>query len=123
MSNTGKLEKDFVTTLKEQATKFNSWVATSTALLNAKSNFNKATNDIKNVDDSLTNLNNSRIRAVNTIDVDLAKEGIDVSEWEDSVKPVKAIASIMTKDNGENISIEIGNLVMLMEDGTFRMNQ
>lgn len=123
MSNKANLGNDFVATLKEQATNFNNWVSASTALLNAKNVFNKSTNDIREVDESLTDLKNNNIKSVSTIEVDLVKEGIDVSEWEDSIKPVKAIMSIMAKDNGKNVSIEIGNLVMLMEDGTFRMNQ
>ena len=112
MNNTTNLGNDFATKLKEKATKFNSWMSVSTALLNAKNSFNKA-----------TNLKKTEIKSVDTLEIDLAKEGIDVSEWEEPIKPVKAIMSVVQKDNGETTSIEIGNIVMLMEDGTFRMNQ
>lgn len=123
MSNIEKITKDFTGTLKEQIGNFNNWVAASTVIINAKDNFNKIYNAIKEVDDSVANLKKNNVKSVNTFEIDLLKEEIDISGWEDGIKPVKAIMSIMTKGNGENISIEIGNTVMLMEDGTFRINQ
>lgn len=123
MNNTVNLGNDFVATLKEKVVNFNNWATASTALLNAKKSFNKTSNYIKDIDESLIDLGKSEIKQVNTIEIDLVKEGIDVSEWEESIKPVKVIMSIMTKDNGGNVSIEIGNMIMLMEDGTFRINQ
>lgn len=123
MSNTTNLGNDFTTKLKEKTTNFNNWFTMSTALLNARNMFNKATNGVKAAIDSLPNLNKTEIKSVDILEIDLAKEGIDVSEWEEPVKPVKAIMSVVQKDNGETTSIEIDNMVMLMEDGTFRMNQ
>lgn len=123
MSNTVNLKNDFVKTFKEGVKNFVNWTNAYEEILKVTESFNEATNGIKELNDELTDLKRERIKGVTTFEIDLAKEGIDVSEWEEPVKPVKAIISIMTKDNGDNISIEIGNMVMLMEDGTFRMNQ
>ena len=64
-------------------------------------------------------------RSVDTIEIDLNKVEIDVSKWEDTIKPVKIIMSVITIDNnvedGFDLSIEVGNMVALMEDGTFRL--
>ena len=123
MSNTVNLKNDFVKTFKEGVKNFVNWTNAYEEILKVTESFNEATNGIKELNDELTDLKRERIKGVTTFEIDLAKEGIDVSEWEESIKPVKVIMSIMTKDNGGNVSIEIGNMIMLMEDGTFRMNQ
>lgn len=119
MSNTGNSGKSFTEALKKQTTKFNNWTSVCTAILNAKKSLSDAITTIKELDDSPVYLQKS----VDTFEVDLAKEGIDVSEWEDDVKPVKAIMSVVTKDKDESFAVEIGNMVMLMEDGTFRTRE
>lgn len=112
--------------LSSSAKNFTNWVSTTNAILDAMNSLDKVTNEtVKELDDALVDLEKNKIVAVDTFEVDLKKEGIDVSEWEESIKPVKVIMSVITRNSdGEfGLSMTIGNLVMLMEDGTFRMNQ
>ena len=96
--------------LKKEASNFNNWVAASTAILNAKNSLNEVDRD--------------DIALVDTFEIDLAKAGIDVEQWEEPIKPVKIIMSIVKKDIGNfNFSVEFGNMVLLMEDGTFKISE
>ena len=123
MDNTENLKNDFVKTLKEDVTNFVEWAKTCEEIVRATSDFNNRINEVKEVDGKLVGLEKEEIKAVTTFEIDLVKEGIDVSEWEDPVKPVKAILSVMTKDENGEFALRIGgNVVFLMEDGTFRMN-
>lgn len=116
MNNTEILRNTFTKKLRDKSSSFNNWVSASTAILNVKKNLSDVITTIKELDNSPVYLQKS----IDTFEVDLTKEGIDVSEWEDDVKPVKAIMSVVTKDNDESFATEIGNMIMLMEDGTFR---
>ena len=50
---------------------------------------------------------------------DLKKFNID--ELGEPVKPVKGIRSLITRDYGNfHLDIEVGELILLMEDGSFR---
>ena len=109
MTNTESLGKVFTEKLKKEANNFNNWVAASTAILNAKNNLNEVDRD--------------DIVSVDTFEIDLAKVGIDVGQWEEPIKPVKIIMSIVRKNTGNfNFSVEFGNMVLLMEDGTFKIS-
>ena len=124
MSNTENLKNDFVKTFKEGVRNFVNWANACEEILKVTESFNKATNGIDELNDKLSESKKEEIKGLTTFEFDLAKEGIDVSKWEEPVKPVKAIVSAMIKcDEGNtNFSIEVGNMVMLMEDGTFRTN-
>lgn len=112
-SNTENLKNDFVKTFKEGVRNFVSWAKACEEILKVTESFNKAING----GDKL----NDEIKSLTTFEFDLAKEGIDVSKWEEPVKPVKAIVSAMIKtdENHSNFSIEVGNMTVLMEDGSF----
>lgn len=101
MNNTKNLGNGFKEALKNEAINLNNWLYVINAILK--------TNKIL-CDDNTS-----------TIEIDLAGECIDVSTWKDSIKPVKAIMSVVTKDDGESLTVEIGDMAMLMEDGTFRI--
>ena len=122
MSNTENLKNDFVKTLKENMENFVGWTNACEEITKATRNFNNGINEIKEVDGVLVGLEKEEVKAVTTFEIDLAKEGIDVSKWEEPVKPVKAILSIMTKDENGEFVLRIGDMAMLMEDGTFRVN-
>ena len=121
MSNTENLKNDFVKTFKEGVENFVGWTKASEEVLKVIDEFNKVTNSVLELNDSLEKFKDRKVKSLTTFEFDLEKEGIDVSEWEETVKPVKAIVSAMIKtdDDNHNISIEIGNIAMLMEDGSF----
>jgi predicted transcriptional regulator len=147
MSNTTNLENDFKERLTEACDKFSKWMESSNTILDT---FNAVKENLKTVEEldsamvevtkvtdktadelseeleeSFSDLEKDRIVSVDTFEIDLKEKGIDVSEWEEPVKPVKAIVSVVTRDSDERygLSMTMGNMIMLMEDGTFRMNQ
>lgn len=126
MSNKENLGKEFVKTLSENANNFRNWVNMTDTVLDIIGDLNLQMDKIQNVDYSLRDIDKRKIVSVDTIEIDLNKVEIDVSRWEDTIKPVKIIMSVITRDNnGEDsfgLSIEVGNMVALMEDGTFRTN-
>ena len=101
MNNTKNLGNGFKEALKNEAINLNNWLYVINAILK--------TNKIL-CDDNTS-----------TIEINLAGECIDVSTWKGSIKPVKAIMSVVAKDDGESLTVEIGDMAMLMEDGTFRI--
>ena len=110
MTNAENLGKVFTEKLKKEANNFNNWVAASSVILNAKNNLNEIVRD-----------NNT---TVDTFEIDLAEAGIDVGQWEEPVKPIKIIMSIIKRDAGNfNFSVELGNMILLMEDGTFKISE
>ena len=110
MTNAEKLGKVFTEKLKKEASNFNNWVAASSAILNVKNNLNEIVRD-----NSTT---------VDTFEINLAEAGIDVEQWEEPIKPIKIIMSIIKRDTGNfNFSVELGNMVLLMEDGTFKISE
>lgn len=110
MTNAENLGKVFTEKLKKEASNFNNWMAASSAILNAKNNLNET---IGNDDVS-----------VDTFEIDLAEVGIDVEQWEEPIKPIKIIMSIVKRASGNfNFSVDIGNMVLLMEDGTFKISE
>ncbi len=125
MSNKDNLGKEFIKTLKENANNFNNWVDMTDTVLDIIGDLNLQMDKIQNVDLSLKDIEKRKIVSVDTIEIDLNKVEIDVSKWEDTIKPVKIIMSVITIDNnvedGFDLSIEVGNMVALMEDGTFRL--
>lgn len=126
MSNKDNLGKEFVKTLKESANNFKNLVDMTDTVLDIIGDLNLQMDKIQNVDFSLKDIDKRKIVSVDTIEIDLNKVEIDVSKWEDTIKPVKIIMSVITKDNNKvndfGLSIEVGNMVVLMEDGTFKTN-
>lgn len=126
MSNKDNLGKEFIKTLKESAKNFKNWVNMADTVLDIIGDLNLQMDKVQNVDFSLKDIDKRKIVSVDTIEIDLNKIQIDVSKWEDTIKPVKIIMSVITRDNnGEDsfgLSIEAGSMVALMEDGTFRTN-
>lgn len=122
MSNKDNLGKEFVKNLKESANNFKNWVDMTDTVLDIIGDLNLQMDKIQNV--NLNDIDKRKVVSVDTIEIDLNKVKIDVSTWEDTIKPVKIIMSVITRDNNEKdgfgLSIEIGNMVTLMEDGTFR---
>lgn len=124
MDNKEKLGKDFVKTLAENANNFKNWVDMTDTVLDLIGDLNIKQDEIQKVDYSLVDIEKRKIVSVDTFEIDLNKVGIDMNQWEDSIKPVKIIMSVITRDNnGENrlgFSLEFGKMIALMEDGTFR---
>lgn len=89
-------------------------------------NIDKIKREIEEVDTAMMDLkkisnsdSNCKVLGIDTIDIDLKKFNID--EWGESVKPVKGIISLITRDYGNfHLDIEVADLVFLMEDGSFR---
>lgn len=125
MSNKENLGKEFLKILSENASNFRNWVDMTNTVLDIIGDLNIEMDKMQNVDFSLNDIDKRKIVSVDTIEIDLNKIEIDVSKWEDTIKPVKIIMSVITRDNnGEDsfgLSIEAGNMVALMEDGTFRL--
>lgn len=146
MSNKANLGKSLTESLEEACGKFSKWMESSNVILDA---FNAVKASVKTVEEldsamvevtkvtdktakelseeleeSFSDLEKNSIVSVDTFEIDLKEKGIDVSEWEEPIKPVKAIMSVVIrKGDGEyGLSITMGNMVLLMEDGTFRMN-
>ena len=84
---------------------------------------------------------NDKYSFVDSLEIDLRNNTyFDVSQWEGSVKPVKAILSIripketthnvvndiannwnkLGRSSNFDVNLTIGNMIFLMEDGTFR---
>ena len=110
MSDKANLGKSLTESLEETCGKFSKWMESNNVILE--------------FEESFSDLGKNRIVSVDTFEIDLKEKGIDVSEWEESIKPVKAIMSVITrKGDGEyGLSITMGNMIMLMEDGTFRIS-
>lgn len=143
MRNTTNLGNDFKERLTDACDKFSRWMKSSNAILEAFNTVKADVETIKELDnttveidkvtdktadelntkmeESFSNLEN-RIISVDTFEIDLKEKGIDVSEWEEPVKPVKVIMSVVTRrgDGEYGLAITMGNMIMLMEDGTFR---
>lgn len=144
MKNTTNLGNDFKERLTDACDKFSKWMESSHVILDA---FNSVKTDVETIEEldtaiveitkvtdktagelseelekSFSGLEKNRIISVDAFEIDLKEKGIDVSEWEEPIKPVKAIMSVVTrKGDGEyGLSITMGNMIMLMEDGTFR---
>lgn len=147
MSNKANLGKSLTESLEEACGKFSKWMESSNVILDA---FNSVKASVKTVEEldsamvevtkvtdktakelsegleeSFSDLEKDGIVSVDTFEIDLKDKGIDVGEWEESIKPVKAIMSVVTRtgDGEYGLSITMGNMIMLMEDGTFRTNQ
>ena len=124
MDNKEKLGKDFVKTLAENVNNFKNWVDMTDTVLDLIGDLNIKQDEIQKVDYSLVDIEKRKIVSVDTFEIDLNKVGIDVNQWEDSIKPVKIIMSVITRDNngedGMGFSLEFGKMIALMEDGTFR---
>ena len=145
MSDKANLGKSLTESLEEACGKFSKWMESSNVILDA---FNSVKASVKTVEEldsamvevqvsdktakelseeleeSFSNLEKDRIVSVDTFEIDLKEKGIDVSEWEEPIKPVKAIMSVVTRnsDGKYGLSVAMGNMIMLMEDGTFRVN-
>ena len=91
-------------------------------------NIDKIRREIEEVDTAMMDLkkisnydSNCKVLGIDTIDIDLKK--FNINEWGEPVKPVKGIISLITRDNDNfHLDIEVGGLVLLMEDGSFRMS-
>ena len=89
-------------------------------------NIDKIKREIEEVDTAMMDLkkisnsdSNCKVLGIDTIDIDLKKFNID--ELCEPVKPVKGIISLITRDYGNfHLDIEVGELILLMEDGSFR---
>lgn len=144
MRNTTNLGNDFKERLNDACDKFSQWMKSSNTVLDAFNAVKAGVETIEELDNamveitkvtdktadelneelekSFSDLEKNRIISVDTFEIDLKEKGIDVSEWEDLIKPVKAIMSVVTRrgDGEYGLSITMGNMIMLMEDGTFR---
>ena len=128
MEATGKFKEDLIETLGKAMDVIGEFQTTYESLSHIQKRISKMFEDTNNVDAAMLELKrvsevNSKILCVNTYDVDLNKLDIDVSKWVEPVKPVKGIISVVFKDCGNfHTEFKIGGLVLLMEDGSFRMS-
>ena len=152
MSNKELLGKSLKEQFTEASESFAKWISASTSIMNTFKGVRACIEEIDKLDNSMVELTKVSDMTVDelkekscadVIIVDLKNAGIDVSRWEGNVKPVKAILSVnmFEKTTCEvlddiaanwnsletvgdfNVNLAIGNMVLLMEDGTFRMNQ
>lgn len=128
MEATGKFKEDLIETLGKAMDVIGEFQTTYESLSHIQKRIGKMFEDINDVDAALLELKrisevNSKILSVNTYDVDFNKLDIDVSKWVEPVKPVKGIISVVVEDYGDfHIGFRVGGLVLLMEDGSFRMS-
>ena len=152
MSNKELLGKSLKEQFTEASESFAKWISASTSIMETIKSVKAGFEAIEELDDSLvemqkvTEMTTDELKDKSCVDViiiDLKNVGIDVSLWKGDVKPVKAILSVnmFEKTTCEvlddiaanwnsletvgdfNVNLAIGNMVLLMEDGTFRMNQ
>ena len=152
MSNKALLGKSLKEQLTEASESFSKWISASTSIMETIKSVKDGIEVIEELDDSLVEMQKVAEMTVDELQnkscadvivVDLKNAGIDVSQWKGDVKPVKAILSVnmFEKTTCEvlddiaanwnsletvgdfNVNLTIGNMVLLMEDGTFRMNQ
>ena len=152
MSNKELLGNSLKEQFTEASESFAKWISASTSIMETIKSVKAGFEAIKELDDSLvemqkvTEMTTDELKDKSCADViiiDLKNVGIDVSLWKGDVKPVKAILSVnmFEKTTCEvlddiaanwnsletvgdfNVNLAIGNMVLLMEDGTFRMNQ
>ena len=152
----GKKNANLGRSLNEQLTeeyeKFAKWTSESQIILNLLKNVKETANELKELDDAPVELlkgtddavtvnENDKYTFVDSFEIDLRNNTyFDVSQWEGSVKPVKAILSIcmpkettynvvnditdnwnkLGKSNNFDVNLTIGNMIFLMEDGTFK---
>lgn len=130
----GKSLKD---SLVDVCDKFAQWTEANQIVLEAFNDMKVCVETIKELDntmvemqkvseDTIKQLNNEY--CLDVVEIDLNDAGYDVNQWEEDVKPVKAIISICIPScsnyKTDTYDMElVGHLVFLMEDGTFRMNQ
>ena len=89
-------------------------------------NIDKIKREIEEVDTAMMDLKkisnsdiNCKVLRIDTVDIDLEK--FNIGEWDEPVKPVKGIMSLIARDYGNfHLYIEVGELILLMEDGSFR---
>lgn len=62
------------------------------------------------------------MKTTEVIQIDLTNNGFDSSKWEGDVKPVKAFLTLKEIAGNESFkfTLEIGDMMFLMEDGTFQ---
>lgn len=155
MNNTESLGMNFKEQLTNACDKFSEWVTESQIILNSLKNVKDAVNALKELDnapvellkvtdDTATADEIDKYSFVDTLEIDLRNNiYFDVSQWEDNVKPVKAILSVyipekttygtvneiaknwdkLGKTGGFDVKLTIGNMILLMEDGTFRTRE
>ena len=145
----GKKNANLGQAIIKESENFSNWVGMSACLLGMLESMKKDTNNIEELNESLVDIEkasqetsdkNDKYSSVDSLEIDLRNNTyFDVSKWEGSVKPVKAILSIcMPKETTHNVmnditdnwnklgkssnfdvNITIGNMIFLMEDGTF----
>lgn len=127
MEATGKFKEDLIETIGKAIDVIGEFQTAYESLSHIQKTIGKMFENISDVDDAMFELKRvsepkSKILSVNTYDVDFNKLDIDVSKWVEPVKPVKGIISVVFKDCGNfHTEFKIGGLVLLMEDGSFRM--
>lgn len=124
-------DKDFSEYFREAYNNFAKWTILSSLIMKLRNGFK----NIKELDGALTYTKNENIMIeenssigtnsnIDTIEIDLKDAGIDVSKWEDDVKPVKIIMSVLYPETKEfKARFDIKDMILLMEDGTFRINK
>ena len=146
----GKKNANLGQAIIKESENFSNWVEMSACLLGMLESMKKDTNNIEELNESLvdikkanstTTYENDKYSFVDSLEIDLRNNTyFDVSKWEGSVKPVKAILSIcmpkettynvvndiadnwnkLGKSNNFDVNLTIGNMIFLMEDGTFK---
>lgn len=148
--NFGKKNANLGQAIIKESENFSNWIEMSTCLLCMLESMKKDTNNIDALNESLVDIEkvisamadeNDKYSFVDSLEIDLRNNTyFDASQWESDVKPVKAIISIcMSKETTHNVmnditdnlnklgkssnfdvNLTIGNMIFLMEDGTFR---
>ena len=146
----GKKNANLGQAIIKESENFSNWIGMSVCLLGMLESMKKDTNNIEELNESLVDIEkasqetsdeNDKYSFVDSLEIDLRNNTyFDVSQWEGDVKPVKAILSIcmpkktthnvvndiadnwnkLGKSNNFDVNLTIGNMIFLMEDGTFR---
>ncbi len=85
----------------------------------------KSINSCKtNFDKNYNKKENNIMKTTEVIQIDLTKDGFDLSksEWKSGAKPIKAFLTLKEGENNDafKFSFEICDMIFLMEDGTFQ---
>ena len=126
MEPVGKFKEDLISTLGEAMDTIGEFAGVYDALSHIQNKVSKMFEEVNNVDIAMTQLkklSTIKTSTVNTFDVDFNKLNYDFSNWSEPVKPVKGIISVIIKSyEDSHIEFDVGGLVLLMEDGSFRVN-
>ena len=126
MEPVGKFKEDLINVLGQAMDDVVKFENSYEALVHIHKRISKMFDEVNKIDAAMMEIkkvsdrdNNCKVLRIDTANIDLEK--FNIGEWDETVKPVKGIMSLIARDYGNfHLDIEVGELILLMEDGSFR---